>query len=156
MPNPTVTSKEEEEGAVAYYAAGEGGVSHEEETREVRGLVRRRLEIGVTPTSRIEQDVDYFTGNVDFNGDVVIDGSVRALFAVKATGSVTIGGSIESGARIEAGGDIVVSGGVVGDSTELVSGGSVMAMFLQKTNVRAQGNVQIGAYIFERCGAGGK
>lgn len=145
-----VRAEEEAAGAVAYYATAEGGVTHEES--QSKG--RRQLRIALTSVSRIERDVDYATGNIDFQGDVVIDGSVKALFRVRASGTVTIGDSVEAGACVQAGGDILVSGGVVGAETQLDAGGSVMAKFVQSAKVHAGGNVEVGAYLFDadlRC-----
>ena len=139
----------DDEGAVEYTAAVEGGVYHEDESRQVRGRLRRRLKIGVNAISNIKGDVDYSTGHVEFNGDVVIDGTVKALFEVEASGSVTIGGNVEPGAKVRAGRDILVSGAVVGAETELEAGGNVMAKFVQKSTVRAGGDVEVGAYMFE-------
>lgn len=150
VPGAHVRTEDAEEGVVACYSEGEGGVAHEESTTKGK----RRLKIWLTKVWRIEQDVDYATGHVDFDGEVVVSGSVKALFRVRASGSVSIEGNVEAGARIESGGDITIGGGVVGDETELIARGRVMAKFLQGCQVRAGGDVEIGAYVFEadlRC-----
>lgn len=151
VPGAQVRLEQETEGRVAAYAEGEGGVTYEEQAQSRR---RRKLRVSLTAMSRIDGDVDYATGHIDFHGDVVIDGSVKALFGVKATGSVTIGGNVEAGAWIEAGGDILISGGVVGDTTKLVAANNVMAKFIQQATVRVGGNLEVGCYAFEasvRC-----
>ena len=137
------------DGVVEYTANAEGGIYHVDESREVRGALHRRLKIGITASTDIEGDVDYGTGHVEFNGDVNIGGSVKALFEVKASGSVTVGGNVEPGAKVKAGRDILVAGAVVGVETQLEAGGNVMAKFVQKSTVRAGGDVEVGAYIFE-------
>lgn len=140
---------EGDEGVMGYYAASEGGVTFTEESRQSRGAQRKRIRLSLFAISEIDGDVDYNVGHVDFQGEVLIKGTVRALFRVKASGSVTIGENVEPGARVEAGGDILVSGGVVGQATELVAGGNVMAKFVQEAQVRAGGDVEVGAYIHE-------
>jgi uncharacterized protein len=140
-----VELQESDEGLVVT-AAAQGGV-HSEERIDNRG--RHRLSISIQAVSKIEGDVDYATGNVDFAGDVIIEGSVKALFEVKATGHISIEGNVEAGARIDAGGDLTVGGGVVGGDTRLRTGGKLMAKFVQGAQVYAAGDIEIGAYLFE-------
>ncbi len=147
----------EEEGIMAFFVEAGGGISTSSEVKKEKGKRAKRINIGVYPISNIEGDVDYHTGNIDFNGDVVIKGSVQPQFSVKATGTVSIGGYVESGAYISAGGDILVKRGVVGANTELVAGGDVMTKYIQEATVRAGANVKTGSYIFNASvRAGGK
>ena len=139
---------EEQEGKMGFYASMGGGVTQLSENPVGHNRWYRRISIGISPISNIDGDVDYSTGNIDFNGDVIIRGSVQSLFSVKATGTVHIGGYVEAGAFIAAGGDILVKGGVVGANTELVAGAGVMAKFIQEASVRAVGDVQVGAYLY--------
>ena len=137
-----------EGGAMAFYCETGGGISTDSEIKKVKGRTHKRINIGVYPISNIEGDIDYSTGNIDFNGDVVVGGSVQSQFSVKATGTVTIGGYIEAGAYVTAGQDILIQRGVVGASTELVAGGDIMSKFIQEATARAGGNVKVGSYIF--------
>ena len=50
----------------------------------------------VRPVLEIKGDVDYGTGNIDFNGDVHIFGDVREGFDVRATGTIIINGLVEA------------------------------------------------------------
>jgi len=143
-----IYAEPEEDGTMSFYCETGGGILMEEEVKTAKGKSHKRINISVYPISNIDGDVDYSTGNVDFNGDVVIGGSVQAQFSVRATGSVTIEGYIETGAAVTAGTDILVQRGVLGSSTELVAGGSVMAKFIQEATVRAGGDVKVGSYIF--------
>lgn len=78
----------------------------------------------------IPGDVDYNTGNIDYNGDVHIRGDVRETFVVKATGNITVDGLVEA-ATVEAGGDVLISCGVHGnDSAVIKSGGNLRAKYL--------------------------
>ena len=147
LTDPRVYTKEVD-GELGFYAETGGGVTHEVELKRSKQRTRRRIRLGISPISNIDGDVDYSTGNIDFHGDVVVRGSVQSLFSVKATGDVSIGGYVEAGAFIATGKDIAVKGGVVGANTELVAGGSVLAKFIQEATVRAEGDVQAGAYLF--------
>ncbi|HEY9897673.1 MAG TPA: FapA family protein [Pantanalinema sp.] len=66
--------------------------------------------LNVLPIFQVN-DVDFSTGNINFQGSVQIRGSVNPGFAVKATEDVTIDGNVEQ-ATIESGGTIRVRGGV--------------------------------------------
>ena len=143
-----IYAEPEEDGSMAFFCETGGGISSDSELKTVKGRRHMRINIGVYPISNIDGDVDYTTGNIDFNGDVVIGGSVQSQFSVKATGTITIGGYIEAGAYATAGKDILVQRGVVGTSTELVAGGDVMSKFIQEATVRAGGDVKVGSYIF--------
>ncbi len=145
VPGTHVRAEDEADGVQALYAEVAGGIAQEQNDKGDP----RKLRISMTKVSRVEGDVDYTTGHVDFDGEVIIDGSVKALFEVRASGAVTIGGNVESGARVQSGGDILIAGGVVGDETRLEAGGKVMAKFLQGCKVEAAGDVEIGAYVFE-------
>ncbi|MBT3343169.1 MAG: DUF342 domain-containing protein [Gemmatimonadetes bacterium] len=143
-----IYAEPEEDGSMAFFCETGGGISSDEELKTVKGRRHMRINIGVYPITNIEGDVDYSTGNIDFNGDVVIGGSVQSQFSVKATGTVTIGGYVEAGAYVTAGKDILIARGVVGTATELVAGGDIMSKFIQEATVRATGTVKVGSYIF--------
>ena len=143
-----IYAEPEESGHMAFFCETGGGISSDSEIKKVKGRSHKRINIGVYPISNIDGDVDYSTGNIDFNGDVVIGGSVQSQFSVKATGTVTIGGYVEAGAFVTAGKDILIQRGVVGTSTELVAGGEIMSKFIQEATVRAGGAVKVGSYVF--------
>ena len=67
--------------------------------------------ISVQPIIVIAGDVDFSTGNINFQGSVKIGGNVLPGFTVKATQDVEVGGVLES-ASVEAGGRVSVKGGV--------------------------------------------
>lgn len=111
--------------------------------------------VSVNPIYRISGDVDYETGNVDFEKDVHIVGSVKTGFEVRAGGAVTIGGTIESGAFVRAKGNLTVGRGIVGKTTRVVVMGELRAQFIQNAVVVAKGNLWCGRYIHNaqvRCG----
>ncbi|MBR3704511.1 MAG: DUF342 domain-containing protein [Oscillospiraceae bacterium] len=93
----------------------------------------------------IPGDVDYSTGNLDYNGDIHIHGDVRGTFEVKATGNIIIDGLVEA-AKVEAGGDVLVSCGVLGDgNAEIICGGDLRAKYLESCTV------YVGKSVFADC-----
>ncbi|MBN1496264.1 MAG: DUF342 domain-containing protein [Spirochaetes bacterium] len=97
--------------------------------------------ISVIPTAVISGDVNYDTGNIDFDGSVHILGSVVSGFSVKARGDIIIEKNVDD-AFIEAGGDITVKMGVVGkENVKLVAGGKVVAKYLLNAKVEAAGDI---------------
>jgi hypothetical protein len=136
------------EGYIAFYTEIAGGIITHEEMKKNATHPYKRIKLEVDPVTTISGDVDYSTGNIDFNGDVIITGSVKAHFSVKATGSILINGFIESGANIIAGKDIFIKQGVIGAITEVVAGGELMVKFIQEATVRAGLDLKVGCYIF--------
>jgi uncharacterized protein len=97
--------------------------------------------ISVIPVVLIQGDVNYDTGNIDFDGSVHIMGSVLPGFSVKAHGDIIIEKNVDD-AYIEAGGNITVKMGVVGkENVKLVAGGKVMAKYLLNAKVEAAGDI---------------
>ena len=93
----------------------------------------------------IPGDVDYSTGNLDYNGDIHIHGDVRSTLSVKATGNVVVDGLVEA-ARIEAGGDVLVSCGIMGDgNAKIICGGDLRAKYLESCEA------YVGKSVFADC-----
>ncbi len=99
--------------------------------------------IEVVNTYIVNGDVDYSTGNINFNGNVVINGNVPDGFEVKAEGDIIVAKIVES-ARLEAGRDIVIKGGVQGKGKGLIyAGRDIRSTYAQNARFEAQGNVYI-------------
>lgn len=93
----------------------------------------------------IPGNVDYGTGNLDYDGDIHIHGDVRATFSVKATGNIMIDGLVEA-ASVEAGGDVLVSCGVLGDdNAQVTCGGDLRAKYLESCTA------YVGKSVFADC-----
>ncbi|MGL4368256.1 MAG: DUF342 domain-containing protein, partial [Spirochaetota bacterium] len=98
--------------------------------------------ISVVAMAVIKGDVDFSTGNIDFNGSVQIKGSVLPGFTVKAKGDVIILKNVDD-AVIEATGSITVGMGIAGKGTTKVrAGGSVKAKYILNANIEAEGNIE--------------
>lgn len=91
----------------------------------------------------IETDVDFSTGNIEFNGDVLVKGAVLDGFSVKASGDVDVKGNIKN-AIVEAGGTVNALGGIVAKEKGHVKAGvNVNAIFIESANVEAGQNVDV-------------
>lgn len=100
------------------------------------------------------KDVDFSTGNLNFEGSIEIDGRVSENFEVKAGGNVVVNGVVE-GARIIAGGNIIISKGMNGmGKGYLRAGGDIVVKFLENSRVIAGGYVQTEAIMHSQVSAG--
>ncbi len=114
--------------------------------------------IAVFPEYRIDGDIDYHTGHIDFRGHVIASGTVRNGFRVTC-GQLTAGEA--EGATIVAQGDVLIRGGII--NTHVRAEGSVTAKYLHNANLEVMGDVLIerevvdsrvesgGAFRGERC-----
>lgn len=122
---------DEQTGCASYFATANGAVIYNPATH----LLTILTEI------KIEKDIDYSTGNINFPGNVYVTGFVKSGFKVTAVGNVFIGESVDN-AVIESGGDINVKKGIVGNST-CTAGGAVKAKFAETSKIIAGTNVEI-------------
>lgn len=76
-------------------------------------LIHEPSKLKIDPVLRIDGQIDFSTGNVDFPGDVSIGKGVRDRFRVRAKGSVTIGELAEA-CTIETDGSLVLNNGMAG------------------------------------------
>lgn len=104
----------------------------------------------------IRDSVDNSTGNIDFVGNVVINGNVMSGFEVKAGGFIEVRGVVE-GAVLIADGNVVLKRGMQGmGKGSIVSGGNVVARFIESGNVSAKGDVISEAIMHSNVHCGGK
>lgn len=112
--------------------------------------------VQVLPVHEVRGNVDFSTGNIDFNGNVVVHGNVAAGFRIQAGGSVQISGWVDA-AEIVAGGDVTIRGGMQGNNKGSIRcGGTLTARFLEHAHVVAGRDVIIQEGImFSHVDAGG-
>jgi len=93
----------------------------------------------------VEGDVDYRSGNIDFNGNVIIKGVVREGFKVKATGDITVMKDVES-ANVSSGRDLIVYGGIIcrGNNYKVICGRDLIVSHLQNATVEVQRDIYVG------------
>jgi len=102
--------------------------------------------IAVEELFLIKGNVDYSTGNVDFDGDVHITGDVKPEFLVKASGNILIDGIID-GATVISGGDITVMGIKGRDKGIVKSKGSIRAHYIESALIEADKDVIVNGSI---------
>jgi uncharacterized protein (DUF342 family) len=103
--------------------------------------------IHVRQLFHVKGNVDYSTGNVDYEGDVLVSGNVVSGFSVKAGGSICIQGETEA-AEIISKGDIEFRGGVFGsDKAKITCGGSIRGEFIQDAVISAAKNLVVRKHL---------
>ncbi|MGI6669445.1 MAG: DUF342 domain-containing protein [Acetivibrionales bacterium] len=112
--------------------------------------------VSVFATYEVQADVDNSTGNINFIGNVSIRGNVLSGFVVEAGGSVEVMGVVE-GAVIKAGGDIILRRGMQGMGKGiLVSGGDIVARYIENSNIEARNNIKAEAIMHSNVKCGNK
>lgn len=112
--------------------------------------------VHVYSVHEVRESVDNSTGNIDFVGNVVINGNVLSGFEVKAGGFIEVKGVVE-GATLIAAGNIVLKRGMQGmGKGSIVSGGNVVARFIESGKVSAKGDVIAEAIMHSNVHCGGK
>lgn len=103
--------------------------------------------VSIETALRIQEDVDFSVGNVDFFGDVFIAKSVLDNFRVRAGGDLTVQGNVGA-AELECRGKITVHGGVTGRERGTVKAqGPVRVKYLNSANVQSGEDVRADSEI---------
>lgn len=121
---------------------------------KVNGAVRYRDgKVAVDNHLVIGGNVDYSTGNIDFDGFITIEGTVEDGFIVVADRDITINGEMGIGAvgRIESrSGSILIKGGVNGKGTaEIVAFKNIFVKFSNEANLTAGQSINVGLYALD-------
>lgn len=112
--------------------------------------------INIFSTYEVPADVDNSTGNINFVGNVSVRGNVLSGFVVEAGGNVEVWGVVE-GAVIKAGGDIILRRGMQGmGKGVLISGGDIIARYIENSNVEARNNIKSEAIMHSNIKCGNK
>jgi len=103
--------------------------------------------INIEPIYKVDGNVDYSTGNIDFPGTVIIKGDVLGGFSVKADGDVIIGGCVEN-AYIDAKGNITIQNGVLGKNEGYLRAlGSISAKYIEHSMIDSYRDVIVSQSI---------
>jgi uncharacterized protein (DUF342 family) len=106
-------------------------------------LIRSASAAWIGKVLEIPGDVDFTSGNIDFDGDIAIRGGIKDTFKVKATGSVIVDGPIGA-ATIECGGDLIVRYGAAGSFKGTIHvGGGLTARYLEAVIGTVKGDARI-------------
>ncbi|NLH95861.1 MAG: DUF342 domain-containing protein [Clostridiaceae bacterium] len=112
--------------------------------------------VSVFATHEVKADVDNSTGNINFIGNVVVMGNVLSGFTIEAGGNVEVMGVVE-GATIRAGGDIILRRGMQGMGKGiLISGGDIIARYIENSNVEARNDIKAEAIMHSNVKCGNK
>jgi uncharacterized protein (DUF342 family) len=89
------------------------------------------------------KDVDFQTGNIDFEGSVLVRGSIKPGFKVKAGNDLIVSDTME-GAELTAGANLELRGGAFGKKHSRISAkGNIKARFLDGCNLLCGGNLEV-------------
>lgn len=101
----------------------------------------------------ITGDVDFTTGNIDFQGFVTVNGTVQDGFIVRASQDITINGAMGIGAvgLIESTqGSIFIKGGINGKNTAMIRAEkNVFLKYAKEVTVEAKESINIGFYAMD-------
>ncbi|MCX8130296.1 MAG: FapA family protein [Clostridia bacterium] len=112
--------------------------------------------INVFASYEVPADVDNSTGNINFVGNVSVRGNVLSGFTIEAGGNVEVWGVVE-GATIKAGGDIILRRGMQGlGKGVLVSGGDIIARYIEHSNIEAKNDIKSEAIMHSNVKCGNK
>jgi len=100
--------------------------------------------ISVLESFTVNGDVDFKTGNINFNGNVIVKGAVKEGFLVECD-ELTV--NEINGGIIKIRGDLKVSNGIV--NADIKTEGGIQAKFLHKTKVYGYGDMMITREIME-------
>ncbi len=105
--------------------------------------------ISVNQAFEIRGNVDFNTGNIDFNGDVSVKGSVNPGFKVKAAGDIHIQGMVNQDVELYSNGNIHITQGVIGRelNTRIYANGVVIAQYIQSAIVESNSDIIVNDYI---------
>lgn len=107
--------------------------------------------IAVYNVLEINGDINFNTGNIDFNGFVTIRGTVEENFSVRAEKDIEINGDYGIGGvdTIEStDGNIYIRGGVAGkNKAKIICKKNLYVKYLSDVDVVCEGNVFVGFYI---------
>ena len=115
---------------------------------EIEGSVKLKgTNVEVEPVIIINNNVDYSTGNIDFNGSVIVNGDVKSGFKIKAKDDVQVNGVVED-AVIETGGNTLLKTGFIGRGKgQIIAQGDVTAKFCENETIISEGDIYISEYV---------
>ena len=92
--------------------------------------------ITVNPELTINGDVDFETGNIDFNGNVMVTGTVKPGFTVRG---VNLTAKEVQGAKVHIRGDLCVSAGIT--EAEISARGNIFCKYINNSQIKAFGDL---------------
>ena len=112
--------------------------------------------VTVFASYEVKADVDNSTGNISFVGNVSVRGNVLSGFVIEAGGNIEVWGVVES-ATLKADGDIILKRGMQGlGKGMLISGGDIIARYIEHSNLEAKNNITAEAIMHSNVKCGNK
>jgi len=106
--------------------------------------------VGVSDHLEIGGNVDFKTGNIEFDGFLTIKGTIEDSFLVSASKDIEILGDYGVGGVKEissSGGSIYIKGGIAGNNKAVIrSKKNIFTKFVSDTTILCDGSVHIGFY----------
>ncbi len=135
----------------ALIVAGKGVIATDNNATfisEIDGLIGfKKNVITVSPYYEVDGNVDYSTGNINFDGTVSVKNDVLTGFSVQAEKDIMINGTVE-GVPLTAGGFIELKGGLPGVGKAVVKAyGDVIAKYMSEATVESGGNIIVSSSI---------
>jgi len=114
--------------------------------------------VTVDTVLQIAGDVDFNTGNVNYQGSVTIAGDVRSGFRVEATEAIYINGTVEAAEIYSKNGSIIIQNGILGQNrARILAGNDLHCGFIQDATASVKNDVIIDHYaINSNITSGGK
>ena len=104
--------------------------------------------INIWETYKVDGDVGYNTGNIDFSGKVEVKGDVQPGFIIKADGDINISGCVEMANIISRQGSITIKGGIIGKGeSKIIAAKNLSVAFIQDAKITVGKDVIAGRYI---------
>ncbi|MFH2092802.1 MAG: flagellar assembly protein A [Pseudomonadota bacterium] len=100
--------------------------------------------ISVNSELIIPGDVDYKTGNIDFNGNIVVKGMIKEGFKVKG---INLTAQEIEGSIIDITGDLKVSAGIT--DTNISAHGNIYAKFVSRSKIMGFGDINVSKEILD-------
>ncbi len=100
--------------------------------------------ITVNPELMIKGDVDFETGNIDFNGNIIVKGMIKEGFTIKG---ISLTAQEIEGAAIDLSGDLNISAGIT--EAKIISVGNIHAKFINNSSVKGFGDLIIQKEIID-------
>ncbi len=108
---------------------------------EVGHISYKNDKVNILTVYKVPGDVDFNTGNIDFNGSVFIEGNVTEGFEVKAQGDIHVRGNVE-GAHLKCSGDITINKNFIAKNKgEIECEGDLTTKTVQNGTVNCKGDV---------------
>lgn len=111
--------------------------------------------LSISKVLRIDSDIGFETGNVEFSGDIEINGNVKSMFSVTCGGNLKIMGSVENGATIQCRGSAEILKGIIGNETKVNILKDLHVEYIQDCKIRIGGDIVVinsiyNSYVFSK------